>query len=588
MILLVIFQTIIDNIDIINNLLQLFAYILPSFLIIIKFFYTYRARELLKINLSKDDFKNLKYYITTHGQKNSPIDGKELNKNEVHHNLINFFIHDVFINDGYGRYFIILADSGMGKSTFLQMLFLKYRRKIFKNKKIYFFPLSNRKNLDEIKEIKDKYKSIILLDALDEDLFAIENYQKRMDEIIDVTNDFYKIIITCRIQFFPDELSEPKNIPLIRYGNGNKKLEFCKIYLSAFSNEDIDKFLRKKYKLNKSHINKAKTIISKSPDLLARPMLLTYIDDLLDKNDEYYSVSDIYKELIVRWMKREPTDFEILSDFTNNVILYMLTNNIKSITPIDILQLCKKEDVEIINPILARTRSLLVRNGLGEYKFAHYSIYEYLISYEAVYKNVNIRKQILTLDKSFNNKYFYELSYKKLMDGDKDLRFLDYSGLNIKELSLDNADLYNTNLENTFFDRVCLSYANLKYANLKKAKFQEVDLHNTILIKACLMSADLPKANLVDSKLCGADLRYANLNGANLLNADLRGANLEMANLENADLRNTNLEGANLKNTKILGVLLDTTGKQYIQDNFKEYITGLRFTELNKNTDIMS
>lgn len=563
-----IFQIIVENIDVVNSCLQFFAYLFPLFVIFIKCLYSFRAIELLGINLSKEDLNKLKYYVTTYGQKVPPIDTKEGNDKI---NLINFFIHDVFKKDQFGRYFIILADSGMGKSTFLQMVFLKYSRKIIRSKSIHFYPLSNKKDISEIRAIKNKYKSIILLDALDEDLYAIENYQKRIEEILVATEDFYKVIITCRTQFFPDECSEPNDIPLIKYGNGNKKLSFCKLYISAFTDNDIKKFLNKKYRWHKKQIDKAKIIISKSPDLMTRPMLLTYIDDLLDKNSDFIYITDIYEELIAKWLDREPADFELLNQFTRDVVKYMFENNLRALTQDIIHQLCKIDEVEIINPILARTRSLLVRNGSGEYKFAHYSLYEYLISYEAIYRDDTIREKILKLDKSFNKRYFYELSDKQLKNGNRDLRFLDFSGKKISEVNLKDADLYCSNLENSIFDKVNLSNAKLEKANLKNTKFINTTLKNAILYDACLIESDLKNSDLSGSKLCGADLRKADLEMSNLVNADLRGANLQEANLRNVEIK---------------GVLIDKNGMQYILDNFNDILFGLKFTEQDKESDI--
>lgn len=117
---------VVDSINLIISCLQLFICVLPMLVILIKGIRSFRARELLCINLGKKEFKNFKFYITTYGQKVSPVDEDNIRTDSEHFNLIKFFIHDVFGDDKFGRYFIILADSGMGKSTFLQMLFLKY------------------------------------------------------------------------------------------------------------------------------------------------------------------------------------------------------------------------------------------------------------------------------------------------------------------------------------------------------------------------------------------------------------------------------------------------------------------------------
>lgn len=546
-----------ENIERINDYFQLLAYSFPILIMTIKYIYSFRAKEILSVSLSKEDFKNLKYYITTYGQTTSPADEKYIHDHKKHFNLVDFF-NRVFRKDKYGRYFIILADSGMGKSTFLQMLFLKYKRKLIKYKKIYFYPLSNRRDLSEIKQIKKKYKSIILLDALDEDLYAVENYQKRINEIVDLTQDFYKVVIACRTQFFPDEYSEPKKIPIIIYGNGNKKLEFCKIYISPFTNNDIRKFLLKKYKWNISKISKAKKIIAKSPDLMARPMLLTYIDDFLDKTNKFITITDIYEVLLNKWLDREAADFELLSNFTHNVVMYMYENNIRFLTLDNILQLCKKEEVENIDPILARTRSLLIRNGAGEYKFAHFSIYEYLISYEAIYKDDSIREKILKSDKSFNKIYFRELSNKLLKDGNKNLKFLDFS-------------------ENVFL------YIYLKYSDLN---LHDVNFYGTSFKNSSLNEVSLSGANLNMVCLEGANLKGADLSECKLRNADLREANLEMANLCNADLRGANLQGAKLEKVKMAGARIDGNIKQYIEDNYNEIIANLAFGKTYVRNDI--
>lgn len=417
--------------------------------------------------------------------------------------------------------------------------------------------------MSDIKEIKNKHKSIILLDALDEDFYAVENYQKRIEEIIMATQDFYKIIITCRTQFFPDEDSEPSRIPLIKYGNGNKKLKFFKIYISAFSNDDIKKFLNKKYRWRKSKISKAKKIIAKSPDLMARPMLLAYIDDLLDKDDEILNVTDIYEELIKKWLDREHEDLELLEKFTHGVVKYMYEKNLRFLNHADILHLCKEEEVEIIKPILARTRSLLVRNGLGEYKFAHYSIYEYLISREAINKDDRIRERILEMDKSFNKKYFYELSYKLLRSGNKNLKFLDFSGASIAGIDLSDANLSRVNLERAIMEGACLDGANL--------------------IGSYLAEIDLQGASLKNCKLNWADLQGASLRSCKLNGADLRGANFSMADLKYADLKYANLRAVNLTDANIDGIEIDKDGLQYLFDNFKEIIKGLEVVKINVN-----
>ena len=66
--------------------------------------------------------------------------------------------------------------------------------------------------LEDIEKVKDKENTILLLDAFDEDLEAIKDHPKRLNEILSKVHKFREIVITCRTQFFPSEKEEPDSI----------------------------------------------------------------------------------------------------------------------------------------------------------------------------------------------------------------------------------------------------------------------------------------------------------------------------------------------------------------------------------------
>lgn len=135
----------------------------------------------------------------------------------------------------------------MGKTTFLLRLFFDYYKKIYKKYDIVFIPLNSKKSIELIKNVKNKSKTVLLLDGFDEDNYAMKNYKDRLNEICNETELFKKIIMTCRTQFFPDNDSEPSYIDKIKFGTGNKTVEFVKYYISPFNDEEIDRYLKKKY-----------------------------------------------------------------------------------------------------------------------------------------------------------------------------------------------------------------------------------------------------------------------------------------------------------------------------------------------------
>ena len=249
--------------------------------------------------------RSMRYYIPTRAQEVDPCD--DVCTTDSFINLIPFFINEVFKNSDT-QYFVILADSGMGKTTFLLKLFFEYYKKLLKKHDIVFIPLSLDSSIEGIRGIQNKPNTILLLDGLDEDRYAIEDYNKRIKDICSETELFYKVIISCRTQFFPDNNSEPGHTDRIRFGVGKKSVEFIKYYISLFNEKEIYIYLSKKYNpiFEKDKIMRSQKVIKNCPELMVRPMLLAYIDDLIeDKEKEYNYVYEIYDQLVYSWIERE-------------------------------------------------------------------------------------------------------------------------------------------------------------------------------------------------------------------------------------------------------------------------------------------
>ena len=108
--------------------------------------------------------------------------------------LIPLFMKKVFRRKGVsGKFYLILADSGMGKSTFLVNLYIKYKYHL----RFPFSPPKNKIRLlsfgypdvkNHIESIDDQERTILLLDAFDEDLEASKNYENRLKDILSEVN----------------------------------------------------------------------------------------------------------------------------------------------------------------------------------------------------------------------------------------------------------------------------------------------------------------------------------------------------------------------------------------------------------------
>lgn len=551
-------QWIWENISNIDSIVSIIAVILSGGVFIGGVVYGL-ITSILRLKLKRNQYKylnlvvdnqtkqSMKYYIPTRAQSTDPCDEKE--SHNISNKIIPFFIKNVFTKSD-NQYFIILADSGMGKTTFLLKLFFTYYKKILRQHEIVFIPLSLASSIEKIREVKNKTNTILLLDGFDEDQYAMEEYSKRLKDICNETELFYKVIMTCRTQFFPNNESEPKYIDKIKFGVGKKSVEFIKYYISPFNNREIYFYLIKKYNpiYEIKKIIRSYKIITNCPKLMIRPMLLAYLDDLLiDSTKEYYYAYEIYSELVFRWIEREAVDNKVLYVFSEKIAEYMYYHKTVYITISEIERLCEDYDIQI-QSIEAKSRSLLNRNSNGTYKFAHKSILEYFLAKKA-YDEIEFRK-VVTFDA------FSGYDMLKTFLGEMDQEYISKQ----EKLSV-------------------LKSLSCKYFQLSRNFFmvksiEDCDFEGTDFSGAYFGMTDFEMVTLVDANLQGAELQGTCIRRSNLARADLRGANLKKIKLNNVILTETLFDESQVEQLENKYNLQDT--KVYIAKtkeiiNYVEY-----------------
>lgn len=331
-----------------------------------------------------------KYYIPTRAQDVDPCEYDEIRENNgkfISCNLVPFFINEAFKESSSGQFFLVLADSGMGKTTFLLKLYHTYLKKhqLKGKRKIKLIPLANPDCMEKIKEIPDPENTILLLDALDENREAMYHCNEFLQSLIIETSSFYKIIITCRTHFFPTRNDEPAATGLVHTGKKRKGTEIVKKYISPFSDEEVKKYLKKRYFFKRKMQKEAFSIVSRVPSIMARPLILNWIDDLCGQRKEYQYLMQIYDTIIEKWLDREALEnnTENLYRFSLAVSEYMFTHEVTTIPAKDIEEIASRNDI-LLEPIVAKSRSLLNRNGSGEYRFAHRSFLEYFVAFKVL------------------------------------------------------------------------------------------------------------------------------------------------------------------------------------------------------------
>jgi hypothetical protein len=291
-------------------------------------------------------------------------------------------------NPGTERFLIILADSGMGKTAFLLNYYARHRRRWWWQRRgieIKLVPLNQPDAGDMIAAIPevDRKKTVLFLDALDEDQKAIADHRKRLTELIELSKKFRSVVITCRSQFFPRDEEIPTETGVITGlpSKDRKGYSLQKLYLAPFTDEQVDTYLRRRYRRGRKR-EEARNIVRQIPDLVARPLLLTYVEDLTSSKGINFSFQ-MYETVVAKWCERESyfVDPGKLREFSEclaeEMFLQRGDRQMERIPGTELQPLAMRFNIDLESWKL-QGRSLLNRDAAGNYKFSHRSILEYL------------------------------------------------------------------------------------------------------------------------------------------------------------------------------------------------------------------
>ncbi len=520
----------------------------------------YRDRKALRhlVGADRYDSEEIKrstaYYIHPDCQSVDPSGAEDFRRVVSTREPLFNAVDRLVQNPGQQKFVILLADSGMGKTSFLLNYYTHHwqsrRRKPFK---LSVIPL-NLPDCDRlISTLDERNETVLCLDALDEDRRAVQDHRKRIGELAYLTQGFRTVIITCRTQFFPKDEEIPTETGVLKVGavgaNEERLHYFHKLYLAPFTDRQVQKYLKRRFPIWRYRQRRAaRSIVAKIHDLAARPMLLAHVPDLVnvDSNKIDYSYQ-IYETMVTAWLEREKgfiQDSRDLRDFSECLAVDLLINRgnrqMERISGSELKPLAHQYGINL-EAWQLRGRSLLNRDASGNYKFAHRSIMEYLFVRGFLKKGAPQRRQPWTdLSKAF----LCEMIRSKGADI-AHLHWADRREAKLDDIAhLHGADLREAKLDDVYLPGVDLSGAKLGMANFEYSHLREADLNHSFLREANLSGAYLSNADLSCSFLRKADLCGAWLHDANLSGADLCGADLSRADLRGANLSGANLRGA--------------------------------------------
>ena len=548
-------------------------------------------RELLnKSQLRKDEINKLsdifgdpielaKYYIEPDCQQFNPADYDEdedryIVREPIFSRIQNFLSGRSVTG---GNQLFVLADSGMGKTSFLMMLKLAYINSFWPKGLECLLLKLGHDTIEQIRKISGCREKILLLDGLDEDPLAFNQIQNRIRQLLLETKNFRRVVITCRTQFFSGG-EDPFN----RRGQVEISGVFCPVlYLSLFNSEQVKKYCEKRFPNRPDMVARAEIVSKKMKSLRCRPMLLAHIEDILDSQNIEWTEFSIYEALIKVWLHREhfkmsqreqkkkPPTVNDLWNACKSLAVTFQEENIRSIDHVGLENFIRYNSlIRHIPTMDFGGRSLLNKNSMGEYRFSHYSIQEFLVTHALIKGNIkskSLTKKIawirptdqmisfmLSVFEStpLEERHKIPLFYFNL--NNIILRNLDLRNAAIQAGKIERADLQRCNLEGANLKLSNLKGSNLQFCNFKGANLEGADLSESNLEGSNLDCANLKKANLTSAKLQGASLDNADLEGAILEGADLSESNLEGSNLDSANLKKANLTSAKLQGTSLV------------------------------------
>lgn len=453
---------------------------------VVRYYWRRKTNRDLHPYFIPSDVRNAtKYYIPTRFQNVSPTEDEEPGRRHIasaKNELMPLFLKSILSKDiGDNKYYLILADSGMGKTTFLINLFIQYKNKfrtIFQKKpfSIYLIPIWHTDANNAIKQIKDPENSILLLDAFDESIQAQKDYFRTLKNLLLRVSRFRVVVLTCRTQFFPSQKDEPYETGYFTAGERGE-FKFQKLYISVFSDKDVNKYIgmRFNYFWQGTNHRKAMEIARKCPNLVIRPMLLAHIKELIETDKVLEFSFQVYEEFINSWIRRESRKIGIKEKYQSEIRFIKLLILFSEKFAVNLYQnreirngyyipkgeefqegiltakdLLNENNEDKLDENDGRSKSLLTRNAVGDIKFSHKSIMEYFIA-KAFFKNQldfysfsfigmdmasRFHKEMLFNKIKKQNGYF---SYSSAPLQRKELKFLQFENIrNVNMLILED------------------------------------------------------------------------------------------------------------------------------------------------------
>lgn len=506
-----------------------------------------------------DPMKWASYYVEPYCQQFNPADEDDESRHVVREHLtsrLQYFLggHEQVKSPHQ----LILADSGMGKTSCLVMLKLAHLNAFWPQKYDVHLLKLGKDTLDQLKDLPRR-DTILLLDALDEDPLAWGRVTKRLIEILSATKNFRRVVITCRTQFF-----SAGEDPFNRRGQAEIGGFLCPVvYLSLFDDIQVADYLEKRFPGDVETQRSAAPILQKMRALKFRPMLLSRIDDLLENGRKDWTVFTVYEALVAAWLQRErakmheqgrknvPSLNELLLACSALATLMFKLQSVTVSAEVITNAIAFNSKLEHIRDIDIQGRSLLNKNSEGHFRFAHFSVQEYLYS-------LAIRAGVTTLSKKrehhpttqvfefldhlIRTMPMHERATLKLHSLNLvglNLNGLDWASLNLDGQHISSSSFTNCSLQACALDGGTLDNSTFDATIFKDSSLRELVVSRTRLVKCDVSNTQLDLSRFEQAQFEVCDFRHACLKLSRAMKCQFSSCNFHGAQVHSVHIENS-------------------------------------------------
>nr|VFK60211.1 MAG: Sulfatase-modifying factor enzyme 1 [Candidatus Kentron sp. TUN]VFK69686.1 MAG: Sulfatase-modifying factor enzyme 1 [Candidatus Kentron sp. TUN] len=369
-----------------------------------------RAEEIRKIgNIFGQPLDLARHYIVPHCRYDNPLDHFEAQQSVTSTRSPVFSAIDIFLKGNFplvkegNRHLFVLSDAGMGKTSLLMMIKLTHLMAFWPPEYDCLLLKIGEDTLDTIAAHPNKAHTILLLDALDEDPLAWSNIKERLLKILAVTDSYYRVIISCRTQFFPkvdaDLFGRSGQVRIGRHS-------CAMIFLTLFDNAQVSHYLAKRFP-DYLHIFRnpkrwrVEQLVLGMRSLRFCPLLLSHAHDILEVSGSetgQWNAYTLYEALIGNWLSREedalrkfadPPDRKDLRAICTAIAVYLQQEGRRTLSRHALGDLVARFPVaRHLEHFDVRECSFLNCNAQGDLRFSYYSIQEFLVAHAMMNKSV--------------------------------------------------------------------------------------------------------------------------------------------------------------------------------------------------------